>query len=61
MKISKEDFERLCEVARCLCDVEHEDYEYTQLELWETLNDIIENIGGDFVWKENQKSENLKK
>lgn len=56
MKISREDFERLCEVARCLCDIEHEDYDYTQLELWEILNDIIENIGGDFVWKEDQES-----
>lgn len=44
MKISKKDVERLCKVARCLCDIEHEDYDYDQLELWETLNDVINNI-----------------
>ena len=44
MKISREDYEKLCDIARCLCDIEHEDYEYDQLELWEELNDVIENI-----------------
>lgn len=44
MTISKEDYDTLCEIARCLCDIEHEDYDYTQLELWEELNEVIENI-----------------
>lgn len=44
MKISREDYEKLCDIARYLCDIEHEDYEYDQLELWEELNNVIENI-----------------
>ena len=44
MTISKEDYDKLCEVARCLCDIEHEDYDYDQLDLWQTLADVIENI-----------------
>jgi len=44
MTISKEDYNRLCDIARCLCDIEHEDYDYDQLDLWEDLNDVIQNI-----------------
>ena len=44
MKISREDYNTLCEIAKCLCDIEHEDYDYNQLELWKMLNDVIENI-----------------
>lgn len=44
MQISKSDYNRLCKVAQKLCDTEHEDYEYDSFELWEELNDIIDNI-----------------
>ena len=44
MKISKKDYNRLCNVAQKLCDTEHEDYDYDTFDLWEELNDIIENI-----------------
>lgn len=43
-QISEEDLQTLCEIAKCLCDIEHEDYDYSQLELWEMLNDVIQNI-----------------
>lgn len=44
MTIEKEDFERLCNIAKKLNDTEHEDYDYDQFELWEELSDIIDNI-----------------
>ena len=44
MTISKRDYNKLCKIARYLCDIEHEDYDYDQLELWEMLNEVIENI-----------------
>ena len=44
MIIKKEDYNKLCNIARCLCDSEHEDYDYDQFELWEALNEVIENI-----------------
>ena len=44
--ITEEDLETLCEIARCLCDIEHEDYDYDQIDLWQDLADVIENIKG---------------
>lgn len=38
MKIDKEDYEELCAIARELNEDE------TQLDLWERLNDVIQNI-----------------
>lgn len=42
MKINKKDFNKLCEIARKLNDFEECDVDL--YEVWEDLNDIIENI-----------------
>lgn len=44
MTISQKDYDELCEIACCLCDTEHEDYDYDQFDLYERLNKVIENI-----------------
>lgn len=45
MKISKSDFRVLCNIARDLNDVYDKDIDFN--EMWEALNDVIENIEED--------------
>lgn len=42
MRISKDDFQVLCNIARDLNDVYDKDIDFN--EMWEALNDVINNI-----------------
>ena len=44
MEILEKDYEKLCQIARCLSDEEQEDEIYTFQELYENIIDIINNI-----------------
>lgn len=44
MIISKNDYKKLCKIAKMLNDTEHEDYDYDLFDIWEDLNEIINNI-----------------
>lgn len=45
MNISKSDFRVLCNIAKDLNDVYDKDIDFN--EMWEALNDVIENIKED--------------
>ena len=45
MNISKNDFRVLCNIAKDLNDVYDKDIDFN--EMWEALNDVIENIKED--------------
>ena len=44
MKISRKDYEKLCNIAKCLNDEEQEGETYTLQELYKDITDVINNI-----------------